>query len=220
MIKAVIFDWDGLLGDTEGLWTISDTNWLAQQGIIYKDELKSLLTGRSQVDCARIFKEHFKLPENIQEIISKRLASLKDTYQKTSGNLLMPFARELLAAASTKGLKLAIASGTAQEMLDMIVEKQGIREYFSFVVSTDKVKSGKPAPEVYLYVAELLQVKPSECIVFEDAENGVKSAAAAGMFCVAVPNKYTKNQDFSKADKVVHSLAEIKIDELMGVRKQ
>ncbi len=220
MIKAAIFDWDGLLGDTEGLWTISDTNWLAQQGIIYKDELKSLLTGRSQADSAGIFKEHFKLPESIREIISKRLASLKDTYMKTSGNLLMPFVRELLAAASAKGLKLAIASGSAQEMLDMIVEKQGIREYFSFVVSTDKVKNGKPAPEVYLYVAELLQVKPNECIVFEDAENGVKSAAAAGMFCVAVPNKYTENQDFSKADKIVHSLAEIKIDELMGVRKQ
>ena len=215
MTKAVIFDWDGLLVNTEGLWGANDKRWLANCGIDYKDELRPVLTGRSQKDCARIFKEHFRLPLSEQEIITLRLAGMREIYSNLKEHVLMPNAMESIKEAASAGFSLAIASGSPQDILDAAVKSQGVSHYFKFIISTDKVEKGKPSPDVYLFVAGLLKVKPEECIVLEDAENGVKAAKAANMMCFAVPNFYTKNQDFSQADKVLTSLKEFNTHNLI-----
>lgn len=212
MIKAVIFDWDGLLANTEGLWTAADTKWLAAKGVVYKDELKQKLTGRGQIDCAKIFKEHFKLAETEKQIVAQRLNRVREAYCFVRENILMPFALETLNLICSKKVPMAVASGSAEDILKAAVRSQGVEGYFSNVISSDKVRNGKPAPDIYLYVSELLKKEPNECLVLEDSENGVRAAKAAGMKCVAVPNQYTKHQNFSMADRVISSLAEFSLE--------
>ncbi len=214
MIKAIIFDWDGLLANTEDLWTRADMDWLSSRGIKYNDELKSELTGRGQKESAEIFRQTFSLASSNEEIIRQRFASIKKIYSAITENILMPGALETIRQAKARDLKIAIASGSAQDILDAIVKHQGVNRYFDCIISSDKVAHGKPAPDVYLYVASLLGIRTRECAVLEDAENGVKAAKAAGMKCIAVPNKHTAKQDFSMADEVISSLKEFNMEKL------
>lgn len=88
----------------------------------------------------------------------------------------------------------------------------GLKKYFDIRVNGNDVKKSKPNPDLYLLAAEKLGVKPKECVVIEDSVTGIHAAKNAGMFCIAVPNKYIKNGDFSKADIIVKSLKEIDLD--------
>lgn len=212
MIKAVIFDWDGVLVDTEGCWVTADKRMLAEHCIDYDGGNRHLLTGRNQKECVQVFIEKYGLPLDVEKAIQLRLAKLKEIYA-TVGNVLMPGALELIKDVKAKGLKLAIASGSSKEILEFLVRKQGVYDYFDYVVSTDAVKNGKPAPDVYLFVAKKLGVLPAHCVVFEDAESGVRSAKAAGMYCIAVPNSYTTDQNFSEADKIDSSLKELSLED-------
>jgi HAD superfamily hydrolase (TIGR01509 family) len=213
MIKAVVFDWDGLLFDSEGCWLEADKRMLAQNNIKYDGGERYLFTGKSQADCANTFINKFGLKLPVGKIIDQRKEQVGKIYQVTEQQL-MPGALALIKGLHQKGLKLAVASGSGKSVLDFIIKKQGLYSYFQEVISSDSVKNGKPAPDVYLHAAELLQIKASECVAFEDAESGVRSAKAAGMKCIAVPNKYTANQDFSIADRILKSLESISAEEV------
>lgn len=209
-LKAELWDWDGLAADTEPLWSKADKKWLCNNGIEYNDEYKAQLTARGQKDCVTTLIEAYGLKLSVLEAIKQRLTALREVYDSLEENILMPGASRLMRASHESGMKLAIVSGSSQDILDCIVSKQGVRDYFKLVMSTDgNVKKGKPAPDCYLEAAKRLNVLPNECVVLEDAESGVVAAKEAGIVCIAIPNRYTSSQDFSRADKIVASLEDL-----------
>ena len=210
MIEAVFFDWDGLLADTESLWTQADKDWLAYNGVIYNGELKSKTVGRNQKDAVELLINHYRVGITAEEGVKQRLNNLKKIY-KLTGQVLMPGAFGLIKSVHESGIKSAIVSGTAQDILDLIIDKQGIRQYFDAINSTDVVAHGKPAPDCYLHVAAKLRVNPGKCVVIEDAQSGVVAGKRAGMAVIAVPNIYTKSQDLSAADVILPSLTDVNI---------
>jgi HAD superfamily hydrolase (TIGR01509 family) len=229
---AGLFDWDGLLADTEPCWSLADIKWMNANGAPYHDELKHLLTGRNQSDCVTTLMNAYGLTLSVEEAKILREEALYQVYEQMEfiggsdtnpddrkrlldERFFMPGANNLVSKLRKLEIPLAIVSGSSKKILNVAVPED-FKSNFNLVLSCEGIK-GKPAPDSYLEAAKQLGVDPRNCIVFEDAQSGVESAYNAGMYCIAVPNKYTRHQDFSKAGLVVPSLLELTPERLKGL---
>ena len=105
--------------------------------------------------------------------------------------------------------QLALATNSFFQYTDIILQKTNIKQFFEIIVTRDNIKNLKPDPEIFIKTAELLKTEGSNCVVLEDAQKGIEAAYAAGMKSIAIPNIYTFDNDFSKADLILNSLKEI-----------
>lgn len=209
-IKAVIFDMDGLVIDSEPFWDKADNELLRRRGKKYSSEVRKHILGRGQRESMEYFKNEFGLSGEIDDLIEERLSILYELLlpQMT----LMEGAREAVNKFYKRGFLLAIATGGhRKENVIKILLKLGLAEYFFVIVTFQDAARGKPAPDIYLKMAELLGVAPEHCLVLEDSPNGVVAGKAAGMIVYGVNkdediNRKLKN---SGADKVFRSLLEI-----------
>ncbi|HSE84561.1 MAG TPA: HAD family phosphatase [Thermodesulfobacteriota bacterium] len=215
MIKAVIFDMDGVMIDSEPLWEKTERILMARRNIDYSPTYREKIVGLNQNDSAKLLRETFNLPETIKEIIAERIDILLILYQKE----LEPVKglSNLLEELTNKGFTLALASSSPFRAINFVLDKFFLRRYFSKVVSGDDIRFGKPHPDIYLHTAKELGVKPEECVVIEDSINGVKSAKAAGMICIAVPDRRLNQEEFKAADLIVDSLDKINIGLIKGL---
>lgn len=213
MIKAAIFDLDGLLADTEELQFRAVRHALASESIpldIETYQERWIRNGESLVDYLADYQSEFD-PEHFRE--------LKRTYYHAEipENLQpMPGANELLAALHGK-LQIGLATSSVAESVDLVLETLDFGKYLDTVVTKLDVARLKPHPDCFLLAAERLGVAPSECVVLEDAEKGVIAAQRAGMKCIAAPNGFTMNNDFSRATLTVDSLAELSYQSLLSL---
>jgi beta-phosphoglucomutase-like phosphatase (HAD superfamily) len=121
----------------------------------------------------------------------------------------MPGIVESVKRFRDQGFLLGIGTSLDRSYINLVLDKLGVRDLFTTVVTGDEIKNGKPHPDTYLAVAEKLGVRPQECLVLEDAKSGIQSAKAAGCHCIAIENLNAVPQDTSQADLVVHSLNEV-----------
>jgi len=208
--KAIIFDMDGLLIDSMAHWLALDRQLFASYGKEFDEDYVKYMTGRSEQECIAFLKDYFGLEGEVEELLKQKRGSVAEIYNTKTK--IMPGVVELINKIKSSSLKQAIASGSPLRDINTIVNRFNWQDYFEQLVSADHVgEVGKPNPAIYLYTAKKLGVDPKDCIVFEDAENGVKSAKDAGMTCIAVPNKKWSFGDFSLADLVVDSLEDKQI---------
>jgi len=213
MIRAVIFDLDGLIADTELLHCRAYQMAFAERGV-------SLDAGE--------YSEHWvRNGKGIVDWVSSRNLNLDPHalrlrksahYLTLLGSSLRPMdgALELLEALRGK-LRIALASSSYRDAIDGVLVGLNIAGHFDAIVSGLDVANVKPAPDIFLKTARDLGVDPSECLVLEDAEKGVVAAHLAGMRCIAVPNEFTRHHDFSKATRVCASLREISCEFLRSL---
>ncbi|MFH1291845.1 MAG: HAD family phosphatase [bacterium] len=214
--KAVIYDMDGLLVDSMIHWIELDKELFSQIDFELTEDTIKYLTGRSVEEGMAWLKEKFNIDQPIDDLFVFRNKRIEELYQKKTK--IMPGVVDLIRNIKKEKIKQAIASGAPLDSVKLVVGRFGWHEYFDELVSADHVNFvGKPDPRIYLYTAERLQVKPEDCLVFEDAENGVVSAKRAGMTCIAVPDKRWSFGDFSQADLVVDSLEDKKISKYLGL---
>lgn len=208
MTKVVIFDLDGLLIDSEPLWGEADQAVLAKFGIDYHDELHEATRGRGQRECAQLYIKHFNLSDSVESFVNKRIEAMYTLLQEKLK--LMPGAEDLVVKLNAAGFILALATGGhRKERAEEILEKFSLRGFFKAVVSSMDVRRGKPFPDVFLACAKKLGVLPSECLVLEDAQNGVVAAKAAGMKVIGVNPDPKVRKLFQSADLVAKSLDRI-----------
>lgn len=207
MIKAVIFDMDGVMIDSEPLWEKTEKIIMARKGLVYTPVYREKIVGLGQKDSAKLLKDTFSLDDEIEDIINTRISILLDIYDKELE--LVYGLINLLNLLSEKPVGVALASSSPKRVIDFVLGKFGLNSYFEPVVSGDFVENGKPHPEIYLHTAELLSLKPGECVVIEDSINGVRSSKSAGMYCVAVPDKRLDPTGFIDADIRVDKLSDI-----------
>lgn len=204
MLRAVLFDLDGLMVDSEPHSLASWAAVLAVRGLMLEQAVIDRMFGQRVSDTARMLTALYRLNEP-----SEVLAQEKEDYQVAhlKGRIApMPGLFALLDEIEQRGLRKAVASSGRRRYVRAVLDEIGLGGRFTTIVTGDEVVNGKPAPDIFLAAAQALHVEPHECIVLEDAPNGVLAARAAGMRCIAVPNKHTRGLDLSLADEVAASL--------------
>lgn len=185
MIRALIFDMDGLLVDSEPLAARAMDAFLARYGLERRDDVHRQLLGRRLHEAIAIVRESYALDHPLDRLVSEygdmRVAALRGAVRP------MPGAREVIEFARAAGLQIALATSGMRAHAAVSLAETGLTGLYDAEVTGDDVERGKPAPDLFLLAADRLGVDPADCVVFEDAPNGVMAARAAGMRVVAVP---------------------------------
>ena len=190
--KAVIFDLDGTLVDSMWMWKAIDIEYLGKFGIPLPPTLQKDIEGMSFSETAVYFKETFQIPDSLDKIKADWNQMAYDKYTKEVP--LKNGVGEFLERCKENGIKLGIATSNSRELVDATLEALKIREYFDCVMTAREVTKGKPAPDIYLAVAENIGVNPKDCLVFEDIEMGILAGKSAGMEVCAVEDDFSMNQ--------------------------
>jgi HAD superfamily hydrolase (TIGR01509 family) len=207
-LAAVVFDLDGVLVDSEHLWDDARREFVAERGGTWRDDATRAMMGMSAPEWSRYVHDELGVdlePPAISAAVVERLARL---YRERLP--LLPGARDAVVAASGRW-PLGLATSANREIIDLVLELADLGDYFAATVSSEEVAHGKPAPDVYLEAARRLDVAATECAAVEDSTNGVRSAAAAGMAVIVIPNeRFPPSEEALKlATAVISSLAEL-----------
>ena len=208
MITTAIFDLDGLLADTERLHRQAYQEAFAQFGVRMAEGVYE----EHWIRCGRGIEEYVRehglalVPEAVRAEKARRYRRLVATAAQP-----MPGARELLARLQGRKT-MALASSAYSQDVRAVLQALGIESCFAVIAGRNEVERIKPHPDLFLYVARRLGVPPGECVVLEDAEKGIVAAHAAGMPSIAVPNEYTRDNDFSLATVVLPSLDAVTLE--------
>ncbi|MGQ8875305.1 HAD family hydrolase [Paenibacillus sp. TSA_86.1] len=211
MVKALIFDFDGLIVDTETPWYYAFRDIYAEHGVELELELWSKNVGTSFQE----FHPYQYLEQALQRKIDyERMQLLSEQkYEAYLGQaVILPGVLELLQLARDHGIQLAVASSSTRDWVHGYLLKLDLLHYFDIIHTSEDVKRVKPDPELYVLTLQSLGVEASEAIVFEDSPNGLKAANTAGIRCYIVPNEVTRKLQFSKHERRLTSLAEISME--------
>jgi HAD superfamily hydrolase (TIGR01509 family) len=183
---AVIFDMDGTLVDSEIIWREAEIDFFRALNIEYSDDHRAMIVGMRLDQMFTTLKDLYKLTHTTQELsaglVELMIPLIHSKVQQKPG------AQELVEYVASMKLPYAIASSSPMSVITATVTAQKWETLIPHLYTADDVKFGKPAPDVYLFAAEKLGVKPSECLAIEDSPNGARAAVAAGMTCYAVPD--------------------------------
>ncbi len=218
MIKALIFDFDGLILDTETPDLHAWQNIYAEYGIQFPVESWGQIIGgmgASNFDAAIHLQSLLSQPLDLKALqVQQNQISHSLVEQQT----VLPGVMDYLREAKQLGLKLAIASSSPHSWVDSHAQRLGVFDYFDKVICADDVPPGrtKPNPDLFLAALDRLQIQQNEAIVFEDSPNGVRAARSAGIYAVAVPNQVTSLLLIENANLTLRSLADISLSELLN----
>jgi mannitol-1-/sugar-/sorbitol-6-/2-deoxyglucose-6-phosphatase len=209
MIKAAIFDMDGLLIDSEPLWKEAEVKVFNSIGVPVTHEMTSKTLGMRTDEVVAFWHQRYPWTGHALETIAEEIDSSVLELIAERGQP-KPGVHKVIAACMSLNLPMAIASSSTIRVIDAVVSKLGVGHHFLEVHSAQLEPYGKPHPGVYISVADKLGVRPDECAAFEDSPNGVISAKAAKMHCIAVPDPAQRDDKrFGIADMVVGSLNDV-----------
>ena len=189
-IKACIFDLDGTLVDSMWMWPDIDREYLKRFGIEYDDNLKNEIDGISFHETAVYFKNKFSISDSVEKICKdwEDMALDKYKYEVKEKLGCTCFLKHL----KSRGIKMGIATSNNRKLVDAVLNSLNMKDFFEVITTSDEVKRGKPAPDVYLTTANLLNVEPKNCLVFEDVVAGIMAGKSAGMRVCAIEDDFTK----------------------------
>lgn len=201
-INAAIFDFDGTLVDSMYVWAKVDESFLTQRGISVTEEYTDKMRSMFFETAAAYTKETYELSESVEEIMQIWLDMAH--YEYANCVKLKPYAAEYIKKLKDSGIKIGMATSNNPYLLKPCLDNNGLSGVFDCICYTSEVGVNKSNPDVYLYTAEKLGVKPNECVVFEDIIEGLKSAGSVGMKTIAVydPSNEIYLQDIKNAADV------------------
>jgi HAD superfamily hydrolase (TIGR01509 family) len=205
--RAVIYDMDGLLLDTETLWHESEAELFARHGAEFTREDQLRVIGTNFEVTARYFAERLGWPfERRAELVEESTALMHDRVRVQVD--ARPGAVELIQGLrALDGIRLGLASNSPRFLVDDALATAGLADAFDAIVTSDDVEHAKPAPDIYLLACRRLGVDPADALALEDSTSGITAAKAAGLTCIAVP--MFAETDVSAADRIVDSLEEL-----------
>ncbi|MGH3249643.1 MAG: HAD family hydrolase [Trebonia sp.] len=216
VIKAVVFDMDGVLIDSEPVWERVRRKFVAERGGRWADDAQDRMMGMSTAEWSAYLSEDFGLRLPAPLVAEQVIAAMAAEYQAHLP--LLPGAVDAVRGLSARW-PLAVASSAPRSLIDAVLDASGLRPAFAAAVSSEEVARGKPAPDVYLEATARLGLPAAACAAVEDSSNGLRSAAAAGLAVIAVPRpEYPPAADaLDQARLVLDSLTELTQDMVAGL---
>jgi len=207
-LKAVIFDMDGVLIDSEPLHLESDLLLLGKYKVDVPEHYLEKYVGTTGSSMWEEIRNEFGIETELQEILNAAL-SLKLKLLKKGSHAAIDGIPELLKDLHAKKILVGVASSSPSMFIKEVLKRIGVERYVDTWISGENVDKGKPEPDIFLRMAELFGVEPSQCVVVEDSRNGVLAARRAGMKCIGFRNPNSGNQDIAKADLVIEGIGEL-----------
>lgn len=212
--ELIIFDMNGLIIDDEGIQFKAFNKVLKNYNLkISENFWIDKCVGHKEVEnFLKIFslKNIHKDPIEIKRLIKEEKQVYEKLVQPQVKKIVRKGVLEIIKYIKNKtNKKIALATSSTKQGCNIVLGSKGlnIKDKFDFIISGDQIKKSKPNPEIYFKVRKHFNIKASKCLVFEDSFPGVNAAKNAKMFCFAIPSKYTRNQDFSRADFVISDLS-------------
>ena len=208
---AVVFDLDGVLIESEHVWDSAREELVRERGGTWDEGATTDMMGMSSTEWSSYMHDRLGVPMTPAEINDDVVRRVAAQYEEHLP--LLPHAVGTVRELGARW-RLGVASSSNRPIIELVLDRMGVGDCFAAVVSSEEVPNGKPAPDVYLAVARELDVHPAACAAIEDSTNGIKSAVAAGMRTIAVPNRQFRPDDdvLASAAAVVSSLAEVTDD--------
>ena len=210
MIKAVIFDMDGVIIDSEPLHYKVFMDYTKNKfGLTISDEEYKTFIGTTNFHMYSTLKEKYFIEGELTQLIEEYEEKCNEFFMSSKTRKPIQGVDILVKNLHHNKIKLALASSSPRKSINMVLDMFDMNQFFDVKVSGREVKNSKPAPDIFLRAAELLNVNPEECLVFEDSQNGVAAAKAAGMKCIAFDNPHSGKQNLSRADMIIENFAEV-----------
>ena len=208
MIEAVVFDLDGVLLDSEQVWDEVREELVKERGGRWHDRAQTEMMGMSSIEWSRYMHDELGVPDPPEVISADVVRRLEEVYRKRLP--LIDGAHEAVERLAARW-PLGLGSSSNREVIDLVLGLSGLARFFRVTVSSEEVPRGKPEPDVYLEAARGLGVPPERCAAVEDSHNGIRSAKAAGMRVIAIPNQHYPpgEETLALADVTLSSLAEL-----------
>ena len=208
---------DGVIIDSEPLHFELERELVEELGgKITPQELKTFV-GTTDYYMWSTFKDKFNIKNSVEEMIAMKKERFLQNIHRIK---LVDNFEEFILTVYNEGYLLALASSNNRDAIDAIIKKFHLDKYLKFIISGEEVNNGKPDPEIFLTIADKMNVKPCECLVIEDATNGVKAAKAANMKCIGLQNPNSGGQDLSQADLIVDNFNELTIKSIKKLFSQ
>lgn len=211
MLKAVIFDMDGVIIDSEPFYLDIGMKLYKKLNINMTEEEHKAFIGVSNKNMWNIIKNKYGLKETVSELVEiHNKANIEYLEEKIEGPI--PGVVEILDSLKENGIMVALASSSSMEIIKMVLGKLKLNKYFQAIESGENLEKSKPAPDIFLNAAKMLKVEPESCTVIEDSFHGVAAAKAAGMKCIGFQNPNSGNQNLESADLIVSSLKNVNLN--------
>lgn len=208
MIKAIIFDMDGVIIDSEDVNLKASIKAFKEKNIKLTKEDLDYIKGRHPIDSNKHLLKKYKF--NNKEMIKRQQELYFEHYSH-----MKPYKRTVeFIKEIKKHYPVALATSSEPRAVEIMMKRCKLKNTFKVVSTFFDVEKHKPHPQMYLLTAKKLNIHPKHCLVFEDTALGVEAATRAGMTCIALPNKYTKNQDFSKASLILSHRQKLNLDKI------
>lgn len=208
-MKAIIFDMDGVIVDSEGWHDVACRKIFENFGLKFDRECVDSFSGTSIHEFWVHLKDMHGLPQDVEELYQLHVDNVICAMREIVSLDCIDGARELVQKVFLSDKKMALASSSPRILIDTILSELQLTSYFPIRASAQDVSRSKPSPEIYKLVATKLGVSPADCVAIEDSFHGVTAAKAAGMHCVGIRALDKNNQDLSRADVVFHTFSEV-----------
>ena len=216
-LKAVLFDMDGVIVDTEPLHRKAYYRMFEDFKIDVSDSLYDSFTGQATLPICRTLCETFELSQNAESLVAIKRKHFKYLFENDNDLALLEGVHDLIEDYHSNDMTLVLASSASMLNIERIFDRFDLNKYFKAKISETDLKASKPHPEIFLKAADLAQESKSNCMVIEDSTNGIAAAKAAGIYCVGFKSPHSVNQDYSRADKVIRDFKEIEYSNLLNI---
>ncbi|MDQ3021441.1 MAG: HAD family phosphatase [Bacteroidota bacterium] len=213
--KIIIFDMDGVLIDSEPSYLEMNKKLFAEFGIEMDDENYKALVGLPSMPMWTMLKKKYDLKNEVSDFMDLEKRRMHEILDSEKISKPVEGIISILKSLKEKNYKLSVASSSAKANINFVLKKLNLNEYFDFIISGEEVVNGKPAPDIFLRVAEKFNMEPKNCFVIEDSANGIRAANLAGMQSIGFSNNESNKQDLSDADLTIKTFDQKNINRII-----
>lgn len=217
MKKAIIFDMDGVVVNTEPIGYGANQKMYKALGITVPDEVYATFMGNSDKNIIQKLKELYKLEKSHEELLEEKYKYYFEAFDNATDLDLLPGVKDLIIDLHSNGMKLLLASSASKRKIEKVFTRFGLHPYFDATISGEDFEFSKPHPAIFLEAVEKSGFTKEECLIIEDSTNGIKAAKAAGVYCIGYKSEHSMGQDTSLADMVITDFNQLDFEKIQGL---